>query len=632
MLQIAPEIMPITTEKASFATFIPRRRALRPRPNPNHPFFHHPSSPARPMSWIHTILAGLSVLFCGTACHDRAFETSGTAAHSLDAEQIVLLEDATEALEVEFLHDVGPVGTYFMPESLGSGVAVFDYDGDGRMDIFFLQNAGYESSMRHRLFHQGEDGRFTDKSQGSGLDLVGRGMGVAVGDVDNDGRPDIFMTEYDRVRLFHNLGEGRFSEITQSAGLENPHWGMSCAFLDYDRDGWLDLVVVNYVDYSPSMKCPDAQGRPGYCGPSGFPGVIPRLFRNRGGEGNGIQFRDVTLESGLGTLAAPGLGVVSADFNGDRWPDLLIANDGHVNWLLINQQNGTFTEEAALRGVAYNEMGAVQANMGIALGDTDGDSLFDILITHLSTETHVLWKQGPRGYFQDRTAVSLVAASAWRGTGFGTAFTDLNNDGAPDLLVVNGGIKRLTIDSAPLGKANPDPFWDGYEQRNQIFRNDGMGTFTDVSESNLPFSGTAAVSRGLAAGDLDNDGGVDAVVTRIAATARVYRNVAPRGHWLIIRAVLPDQGGRDAYGAEISIRAGDRIQSAWINTSQSYLCSNDPRVHFGLASATVVDQIRVIWPDGSEEHFPSTNSNQIVTLRKGSGTALPILASSTSRK
>jgi hypothetical protein len=377
--------------------------------------------------------------------------------------------------------------------------------------------------------------------------------------------------------------------------------------------------VVNYVDYSPSNKCQDPQGRPMYCGPSGFHGTVPRLFRNLGANGGGIKFEDKTVAAGLGKLAAPGLGVVCADANGDHWPDLLIANDGHVNWLLINQHNGTFTEEGAARGVAYNEMGAVQANMGIALGDVDGDTLFDVVVTHLSSETHVLWKQGPRGYFQDRTVQSRVAASAWRGTGFGAVLSDLNHDGAPDLVVVNGGIKRLASEPAPNGKANTDPFWNGFEQRNQIFANDGQGVFIDRSADNLTFSGTAAVSRGLAVGDLDNDGGPDLVVTRIAAPARLYRNIAPRGHWLTARLVEPSLGGRDAYGAEVTVHAGGRRQAFWVNPTQSYLCSNDPRVHVGLGSNTRVDAIDVIWPDGREERFDGVAADQIITLRKGSG-------------
>jgi hypothetical protein len=324
----------------------------------------------------------------------------------------------------------------------------------------------------------------------------------------------------------------------------------------------------------------------------------------------------------LGNLAAPGLGVVCADVNGDRWPDVFVANDGHVNWLLINQQNGTFTEEAAVRGVACNEMGTVQANMGVALGDVDSNGLFDLFVSHLSTETHTLWKQDRVGFFQDSTLSSRVVASAWRGTGFGAVFADLNNDTAPDLLVVNGSIKRFAVEPAPLGPANTDPFWSGYEQRSQVFANDGAGTFTDISVANLAFSGMAAVARGLAVGDLNNDGGPDLLVTRIATAARLYRNVAPRGHWLVVRAIDPSLGGRDAYGAEITIQLAGGTRKAWITPSQSYLCSNDPRAHFGLGAADRVEAIRVAWPDGTEEQFAGVEADQVLTLSKRAGQVL----------
>lgn len=529
------------------------------------------------------------------------------------------LDDVTEALGVNFVHDAGTVGTYFMPESLGSGVGVFDYDGDGRMDMLLLQNGGTNSPARHQLFHQEQDGRFRNASAGSGLDVAGLAMGVAAGDVDNDGLPDVLITEYDRARLFRNAGGGRFVEITAEAGIDNPHWGMSAAFVDYDRDGWLDLVVANYIQYSPSMRCSDAQGKLEYCGPSGFPGTLPKLFRNRTAHPGAVRFEDVTVQAGLGNLPAAGLGVVCADVNGDRWPDVLIGNDGQVNWLLINQRNGTFTEEAPIRGIAYNEMGATQANMGVAFGDVDGDGLFDIFVAHLNTETHTLWKQGPRGFFQDSTTRSRVNALAWRGTGFGAVFTDLDNDGAVDLLVVNGSIKRFPVVNAPLGRANAEPYWHGYQQRAQVLVNDGKGEFTDISESNLPFTGTAAIARGLAVGDLDNDGGPDLVVSRIAAAARVYRNTAPRGHWLTVRVVDPSLGGRDAYGAEITVEAAGRKRTAWVAPSQSYLSSNDPRAHFGLGTAARVESITVIWPDGTEEKFPGAAADQIITLAKQSG-------------
>jgi enediyne biosynthesis protein E4 len=581
-----------------------------------------------PFGLLHIFLGITLTALTGTGC-DRNSKiaplptspTDGTSPSPTvpSAAQQEWLEDATDKLALRFTHEVGKVGTYFMPESLGSGGAIFDFDNDGRMDVFLLQNAGTNTNARHQLFHQESNGSFLNVSSGSGLDLQGLGMGVAVGDVDNDGKPDLCITEHDGVRLFLNLGGGRFRNITRDAGLDNPHWGMSAVFLDYDRDGWLDLFIVNYVDYSPSMKCSDAKGRPEYCGPSGFPGTASTLFRNLGAHGGGIRFENATVTAGLSKLTGPGLGVACADANGDHWPDLLITNDGHVNWLLINQRNGTFTDEAARRGIAYNEMGVVQANMGIALGDADGDGLFDVVVTHLSTETHVLWKQGPRGFFQDRTAPARVAASTWRGTGFGTVFSDLNNDGAPDLIVVNGGIKRLPSEPAPHGKANADPFWNGYEQRSQLFVNDGHGGFNDHSEANPAFSGTSAVARGLLVGDLDNDGGPDLIVTRIAAPARVYRNIAPRGHWLGVRVLEPTLGNRDAYGAEVTITVAGHRQTAWVNPSQSYLCSNDPRAHFGLGAATRVEQIHVLWPDGSEEHFAGTAGDRYITLRKGSG-------------
>jgi hypothetical protein len=270
------------------------------------------------------------------------------------------------------------------------------------------------------------------------------------------------------------------------------------------------------------------------------------------------------------------------------------------------------------RGIAYNAMGKAEANMGIAVGDVDGDGLFDVFVTHLTDETNTLWKQGPRGTFQDRTVRLGLANPRWRGTGFGTLLGDFDHDGALDLAVVNGRVKR-PVGATAGNSATAEAFWRIYAERNQLFANQGDGRFRDISPQNAPFCATSRVSRGLACGDIDNDGALDLLVTSISAPARLYRNAAPkRGHWLMIRALDPALH-RDAYGAEVQVRAGSRRRLRGINPGYSYLCSNDPRAHFGLGQAAHVDEIQVLWPDGSEEVFEGRDADQLVVLHKGEG-------------
>jgi hypothetical protein len=529
-------------------------------------------------------------------------------------------EDVTDKVGLDFVHDPGPTGPYFMPQIMGSGGALLDYDGDGRLDVYLVHNGGPQGAT-NRLYHQEKDGTFRDVSKGSGLDVAGYCMGVAVGDVNNDGRPDVLLTEYGRTRLFLNNGDGTFTDVTKDAGLDNPLWGTSACFFDYDRDGWLDLVVVNYLDYDRHSLCYDGGGKQEFCGPTSFPGTVTRLYRNLGGAaGKGVRFEDVTVKSGLGRLVGPGLGVFCGDFNGDRWPDILVANDAKPNHLWINQKDGTFKEEAAQRGLAFDSMGRVAGNMGVAVGDVDGDGLLDVFITHLSEELPGCWKQGPAGQFRDVTTAQGLAHSGWHGTGFGAVFADFDHDGALDLAVANGAVKRPM--RAARASYSSAPFWAPYGERNQLFANDGSGKFRDLSAANGPFCGPSAVSRGLAVGDVDGDGALDLLVTRLGGPARLYRNVAPkRGHWLLVKAVDPALGGRDAYGAEVTVRAGPRRWKRWLNPGFSYLSSNDPRVHFGLGEAAQVEAISVVWPDGSEETFPGGAADRRVLLRKGEGRA-----------
>jgi hypothetical protein len=511
------------------------------------------------------------------------------------------------------------VGSYFMPQIIGSGAALFDFNNDGLLDVYLLQNGGPEGA-RNRLYQQLPNGHFKDVSAGSGLDFAGFNMGVAIGDVNNDGLPDVLVTQYGGVKLFLNNGDGKFTDVTRECGLESAGWGCSAAFFDYDNDGWLDLVLVNYVVYDPAKPCPKREGPPDYCGPNTLPSESARLFHNRGplpgATGKSVRFEDVTKTSGLGAVPGPGLGVVCADFDGDGWPDILIANDGEANRLWINRHDGTFRDEAVARGLAVNRLGTTEGNMGIALGDVSGKDLFDVFITHLTMETHTLWVQSPRGRFEDRTPQAGLTRGHVRGTGFGTVLGDFDQDGALDLAIVNGRVaKNDQPENSPLG-----PYWSAYAERNHLLTNNGMGYFKDLSKDNPAFCGALNVARGLAYGDVDGDGALDLLVTTVAGKARLYRNVAPnRGHWLLVRTVDPKVGGRDAYGAEVRVRAGDRSWLRLINPASSFLCSNDVRAHFGLGAVERVDRIEVRWPDGAAETFPGCEADKKIVLTRGTG-------------
>jgi hypothetical protein len=533
-------------------------------------------------------------------------------------------EDVTAAVGLDFVHDAGPATNYFLPECIGSGAALFDCNNDGLLDIYLLQNAGPGSTVRNRLFLQQSDGRFQDASRGSGLDIAGHNMGVAIGDLDNDGWPDVLVTQYGGLELFLNNGDGTFRRCTEEAGLSNPAWGVSAACVDYDRDGWLDLVVVNYLDFDPSLICTTVNGKKDYCAPQVYPGRAARLFRNLGrpATGKGVRFEDVSLASGIGRVRGPGLGVLCADFDADGWPDLFITNDAHANYLWMNQRDGTFREEAVQRGLAFNGMGQPQGNMGIAVGDVDGDGLFDVFVTHLTKEMNTLWRQGPQpGLFADRTARAGLARPRWNGTGFGTVLGDFDQDGALDLAIVNGRVGRGEVLTNPRLGAH----WGWYAERNQLFANDGSGHFRDISLNNPAFCGTPGVSRGLAYGVLrPGTGRLDLLVTAVADQVRLFRNVAPdAGHWLLVRALLrsPVDSGRfrDAHGAQVVVRAGGRRWLGLIQPASSYLCSNDPRAHFGLGRCERVEALEVQWPDGSRECFPGGAADQERILRQGEG-------------
>jgi hypothetical protein len=569
-------------------------------------------------------LAGLVLAGAGAILCWQSGLLGKARAPALRPEAPAWFADVTDEAGLAFVQDPGPTGSFFFPQITGSGAALLDFDQDGRLDVYLLQGAGPDSPARNRLFRQDRDGHFTDVSAGSGLDVAGYCTGVAVGDVNNDGWPDVLVAQYGGLRLFlNNKGDGTFTDVSRESGLETARWATSAAFFDYDRDGWLDLVVAHYVDWDPNVHCHAHSGEREFCGPSGFPGSVTQLYHNTGKAGPAaagkpprVRFEDVTDRSGLASRKGPGLGVVCLDFDGDGWPDILVANDGKPNHLWVNRHGGTFKEEAVQRGLAYNAMGKADANMGIAVGDADGDGLFDVFVTHLTEETNTFWRQDPRGLFHDRTAAGGLAPANARGTGFGTVLADFDQDGWPDVAVANG---RVKIGVAAVGEATLGPFWSRYAEYNRLFANEGKGRFRDRSASEPGLCGVPGVWRSLAVGDVDGDGAPDLLATQIAGPARLFKNVAPgRGHWLIVRAVDPALK-RDAYGAEITVHAAGRRHIGWVNPGSSYQCSNDPRAHFGLGGAAGYDGIEVRWPDGSAETFPGGAADRVRVLKRGEG-------------
>jgi hypothetical protein len=542
-----------------------------------------------------------------------------------------IFAEVADRVGLKFRHYNGMTGKLFLPEIMGAGGALFDFDNDGDLDVFLVQGNVLDPATqpnatlfpwresgppRGKLFRNdlvvGKDGsrklQFTDVTEKSGIRAGGYGMGAAVGDINNDGRPDLYVTNLGSNQMFLNNGDGTFTDVTKKTGTDDTRWSTSASFFDYDRDGWLDLMVVNYAVFSAatSPTCYAATSAKDYCTPRAFRAPGNRLFHNK----RDGTFEDVTVSAGVAEEFGHGLGIVTADFDADGWPDIYVANDGDPNQLWINQKKGTFKNEALLAGAAVNRDGKTEAGMGVDAGDFDGNGTDDIFVTHLMDETNTLFTNLGNGLFEDRTREAGLGKPGRRFTGFGTAFFDYDNDGWLDLFVTNGAVQLL-----PELMRENDPF--PLDQPNQIFRNLGNGAFAEVSDRGGEDFQALEVGRGAVFGDIDNDGDTDVLVTNNNGPAKLFLNqIGNRNHWLGLK--LLGQSGRDMLGARVQIVI-NRNSVLWrrARTDGSYLTANDPRVLAGLGAATRVESVSVYWPDGSSEEWKALPVDRYITLTQG---------------
>lgn len=566
-----------------------------------------------------------------------------------------LFLDATKSSGLDFVHWNGMTGRYYFPEVVGSGGALFDMDGDGDLDLYLVQGGRLGPTehlaeatfpppgplpLSDRLLRNdlGRDDagrpvvRWTDVSDAAGIDAPHYGMGVATGDVDNDGDIDLYVTNFGPNQLWLNQGPGpdgipRFEEVATALGVAEPAWSVPATFADLDADGWIDLFVGNYMEYSVARNksCVGESGLRDYCGPQSYEAIPDRLFHNQGpGKDGRVRFADITKSSGVAESFGPALGAVAADFDGDGWIDLYVGNDQAANQLWLNQGPGDdgsprFFDDALLLGAALNQDGAAEASMGIDAADVDSDGDEDLFMTHLTRESNTLYVNDGKGLFHDRSLKSGLANASWSATGFGTAFLDVDNDSWLDLLAVNGSVYIL-FELARQGDPYP------LHQPNQLFRNlgperDGIVRFEEISQQGGEALELSEVSRGALFGDVDNDGDTDVVVTNNSGPARLLLSTATEqpqpNHWLGLRLVAGEPL-RDQLGARVALHIEGR-PPIWrrARSDGSYASANDPRVLVGLGQVAKVETVEVHWPGGEAETWPAPTIDQYHTLEKG---------------
>ncbi len=523
--------------------------------------------------------------------------------------------DIAERAGLDFRHVSGGPEKKYILESMGGGVAWIDYDRDGWPDLY-LTNAGRwedlltgKRSVSNALYRNNRDGTFTDVTERAGVKGNYWGMGVAVGDYNNDGWPDLYICNYGPNTLYRNNGDGTFTEVTAEAGVGDPRWSSSAGFADYDGDGWLDLYVANYVEFDyknpPAPGC-QYHGIQVQCGPKGLIPASHVLYHNNG-DGT---FTDVTQPAGMAVGPAYGLGVIWGDFDNDGDIDLYVANDSVAHFLFENQGNGTFREVGLLSGTAYNQNGNPQAGMGLAMGDYDHDGLFDIFVTNFSGDYDTLYRNEGNMFFRDVSYAAGIAFPSWRSLGWGTGFFDFDNDGWEDIFAANGHVYPQ-VDNYPIDMTYAEP--------KLVFHNLGHGRFEEVAARLGNDLVRAWCSRGAALADFDNDGDVDVAVNNLDGPPSLFRNDGGNraGHWIILGLEGTGRTNRSAIGARVTVETESGRQMQEVHGGSSYQSTHDLRRHFGLGRSERIKKLRVRWTDGKVQEFHDVLGDRIYNLKEG---------------
>ena len=519
--------------------------------------------------------------------------------------------DITSAAGIKFIHNNGRSGKKYLPDTLGSGGAFFDADGDGWLDILLINGKDWEPHGRKSvaaLYRNNRDGTFTDITAGSGLDVEMHGMGVAIGDYDNDGKDDVYITALDGDRLFHNEGGGKFRDVTKASGINNAVFGTSAAWLDYDHDGKLDLFVANYVQWTAKgdLWCSLDGATKSYCTPESYKGTSSKLYHNLGGG----KFEDVSQKAGVGDPTSKSLGVSILDYNGDGWPDIFVANDTQPNKLYRNNKNGTFTEVGMEAGVAFGEDGVARGAMGVDAADYDRSGKPSLIVGNFANQMLGLYHNEGTGLFVDEAPLSTVGRASLLTLSFGVFFFDYDLDGLPDIFVANGHIED------EIGRVQPKV---SYKEPPLLFHNQGKGKFDNVTAAMGPAFNRPIVARGAAYGDFDHDGDLDILVTTNNGPAYLFRNDGGnRNNWLCVKTV-GTKSNRDGIGAVVRAESASGKQWNTVRSGSSYCSQSDLAITFGLGTDTVVKALEIDWPSGLKQTLNNIPVNQCITVEEGKG-------------